>query len=187
MRSGTIDNAAPARATSLIQRRPLRSIFAARTGATSLAVTAFRATWAPGTASARWSVLVRGDSAVTVVIEFLQRCDGFGDFVGANRAVPVQVECFDNGHGRRFPPHAAWPARAFWATWTTWTTFAGGRTLSVGALVPVLRREQARRCAQCQREEDDFCFHSVLWLWLFSGARRLHRLNAVNCPVGAQK
>lgn len=27
----------------------------------------------------------------------------------------------------------------------------------------------------------------MLWLWLFPGARRLHRLNAVDCPVGAQK
>jgi hypothetical protein len=50
-----------------------------------------------------------------------------------------------------------------------------------------LRCEEARRCAECQREDQDFCFHDVLCLLRFRRAHRLHRLDAVKSPVGAQK
>src|SRR5205814_1180427 len=69
----------------------------------------------------------------------------------------------------------------------TGAAVAAGRTLPVGALIAVLRCEEARGCAQRQREDDDLCFHWFICLLRFPRARRLHRFDAIKIPVGAQK
>ena len=45
----------------------------------------------------------------------------------------------------------------------------------------VLGDDEVRRCADCQREDDAFCFHGVCWLLCFFRAR----FDAVNRPIGA--
>src|SRR5512147_3108593 len=47
-----------------------------------------------------WAVLVRCQFAVAVLVQFLQRLAGLGDFVGVDGAVLVEVECFNDGHHR---------------------------------------------------------------------------------------
>jgi len=57
------------------------------------------------------TILVRREFAVTVLVEFLQRLTGFGDFVSVNNAIVVQVERFNDRIHRTLPTHAARPPR----------------------------------------------------------------------------
>ena len=175
-----------ARTNDLLGLRTLRAIAvsAARTArTTSLSARAARTT---GTL---WAMFIRRDFSVAVLVELLQGHAGLGDFVGVERSVVVEVQREDDRIHRALTARStgttAFTARA--AAGTTGATFTPRRPGTVGWRIAVLRSEQACRGTECQREEEDFCFHVVMWLLLFPCARRLHRVDAVECPVGAQK
>ena len=74
-----------------------------------------------------------------------------------------------------------------WATETAGTTFGWWRTLSVAGWGAVLCRQQAGRSAECQREQDYFRFHDVMWLLCFFPRPPSACLDAEMIPVGARK
>lgn len=129
----------------------------ARTGLTA---------WRTGAAGPLRAVLVRGYFAVLVLVEFLQRLAGLGEFVGVNRAVPVQIERFDDRIHWALAAHAAHAAgTAALSAGTTRAALTSRRALPFRALIAVLRVEKTRRSTECQREEEDLCFHDVFCVY----------------------
>lgn len=161
--------------------RTLRATFAA----TALSTGATRPAFASRTAGTLRAMFVWRDFPVAVLVELLQGHAGFGDFVGVECSVVVEVEREDDRIHRALTSGPA--AFAAGTTGATRTAFTPGRALTVGWWVSVLRSEETCRCTERQREEEDFCFHVVMWWLLFPCARRLHRVDAVESPVGAQK
>ena len=157
------------RPAALHSRSALATLSAALTTHSwpTLATLSARPTLTAGTLRA---VFVAREFAVAVLVQFLQRLAGLGDFVGVNDAVFVQVERFDDGIHRTLSAHAALTTRptalsAGTTTGTTGPNFTVGRTLPFGALITVLRGDEARGSAQCQRKDDDFCFHDVFFVY----------------------
>ncbi len=64
---------------------------------------------------------------------------------------------------------------------------AVGGTLPARTLITILRSEKARRGAEDEGEEEDWCFHGVVWLLWFGRAHRPHRVDAENNSVRARR
>ena len=181
------------RKSGVTGRRPWTSRLLLRSGTGRTAFTAGTAlptgaTGTPFTALATGplrAIFIGGDFAIAVLVEFLQRHPGLGQFIGVDGAVFVQVERLDEG------VHAALTAGASLASSTARTTALPTRRRwpARGALVVLLGGEEARRCAEGEGEgeEEDRCFHGVVWLLWFGRARRPHRVDAEKCSVRAQR
>ncbi len=117
-------------------------------GLPGLARPAWCSTWAAHTWTLR-PIFIGRYLAISILVEFLQRFTGLGDFVGVNGSVLVQVERFEKRVHHALAAHAAgtetgstWPSRTTGTTgsaWATWAAFARGRTL-----IAILGHEEAR-------------------------------------------
>jgi hypothetical protein len=113
------------------------------------------------------TIFVRGNFSVTVLVEFLQRLRGLGQFVGVDRAVLVRVEGFNDGLNDARPhPGSTGTARATRATRTTRTAWAARSTRGLALARRawgVLGWQQASGGAERHREKEDFGFHAFFF------------------------
>ena len=150
------------------------------------------ATLTAGTALSGWALRAKlffGNFAVAIFVELLEGLCGFGEFFGVDGSVFVDVERFDDRadgtESLSAGANITGRTISLWAIslWAISLRAISSRTISArwSRRRCVLGDDEVRRCADCQREDDAFCFHGVCWLLCFFRAR----FDAVNRPIGA--
>jgi hypothetical protein len=155
------------------RRRTLRTAFPASARTTPTPTTTLSAR----TRAARTrTIFLRCQLAVAILVQFLQRFTGFGNFRRVDGPVLILVQGFNNRHRPHHGPSLAGPGQSS-------RTFATGRPLAIPRWIDILRRQQGQGGAQRQQGGHQFCFHLVFrFVHLF-----LVRLNSIWRSLGGAR